>query len=127
MSRRAYKEDGADEDWNTVADPTFDPTSAKYAHTDSPAPRGRRGRGGGGRRGRAAGGMGGGRVAHPEGELVATPSRSRGVVSDNCMTLHLDRSWELGWRLSGKNHNIKDTILRGSSLNPLYHKHKYVV
>lgn len=72
MSRRAYEEDGADEDWNTIADPTFDPTSAEYAHTDLPAPRGRRGRGGGGRRGRATGGMGGGRVAHPEGELVAT-------------------------------------------------------
>lgn len=83
MSRRAYEDDGAEEDWNSVADPEFDPTSAEYTQSESPARRGRRGRGTGGRRGR-----GGARGAHPEGDIVAVTPRARGMVSDSFAKLH---------------------------------------
>lgn len=87
MSRRQYEDEGADEDWNTVADPAFDPTDADYTQSESPRHRGRRGRGSGGRRGRAAGGMSRGRGAHPEGDIVAATPRNRGSVSDSLSKL----------------------------------------
>ena len=82
MSRRTYEDEGADDDWNTVADLAFDPTSSEYMQTESLARRGRRGRGGGGRRARASGAIGGGRGVHPEGDIIAVTPRSRGVVSE---------------------------------------------
>lgn len=81
MSRRTYEDEGAEEDWNTVADPTFDPTSSEYTQSESPARRGKRGRGGGGRRGRAASSMGGARGLHADGDIVAVTPRGPGVVS----------------------------------------------
>lgn len=82
MSRRAYEDDGTEEEWNTVADPAFDPNNGEYTHTESPARRGRKARGGGGKRGRSAGGTGGGRGTHPDGEFVAVTPRARSVVSN---------------------------------------------
>ena len=81
MSRRAYVEEGSEDDWNTLADPSFDPNSSDYGALESPARRGRRGRGSGGRRGRGEGSMAGGRGQHPQGDIVALTPRARGAVS----------------------------------------------
>ena len=82
MSRRTYAEDGGEDDWNSLSDPAFDPNSEEYGPTESPARRGRRGRGGGGRRGRGEGSMGGGRGQHPQGDIIAVTPRARGAVSN---------------------------------------------
>lgn len=82
MSRRAYEEDGSEDDWNTVSDPAFDPNNSEYLPLESPVRRGRRGRGPGGRRGR---GEGGGHGQHPQGEIVAHTPRARGAVSNHTM------------------------------------------
>jgi hypothetical protein len=52
--------------------------------------------------------MGVGRGAHPEGDIVATPSRGRGMVSDTLHALKQYPIWEVGWRFSAKNHNVDD-------------------
>ena len=86
MSRRAYEEDGGDDNWNTVADPAFDPNSSEYRAFESHAHRGRRGRGPGGRRGRGENTLGG-RGQHPQGEIVAHTPRARGAVSNHSQLL----------------------------------------
>lgn len=78
MSRRTYVEEGGEDEWNTLGDPTYDPNNSEYGASDSPAPRGRRGRGTGGRRGS----MGGGRGQHPQGDIITLTPRARGAVSN---------------------------------------------
>jgi hypothetical protein len=88
MSRRPYVEEGGEEDWNTLADPSFDPHSADYGALESPARRGQGRRGPGGKRGRGEGSMAGGRGQHPQGDIVTLTPRSHGQVSNHAQFSH---------------------------------------
>ena len=89
MSRRPYADDGGEDDWNTVADPTFDPHNSDYGPAESPVRRGRRGCGVGGRRGRGEGTAAGGRGQHLQGDMVTHTPRARGQVSTKFMVVYI--------------------------------------
>ena len=80
MTPNTYEEEGGEGEWNTVADEDFDPNGENYSAPESPISQGGRGRGGHGRRGRGRNATSVGRGGHPEGTVVQTGGRGRGMV-----------------------------------------------
>ena len=80
MTPNMYEEEGGEGEWNTIADEDFDPNGKNYSAQESPISQGGRGRGGHGRRGRGCNATSVGRGGHPEGTVVQTGGRGRGMV-----------------------------------------------
>ena len=80
MTPNTYAEEGGEGEWNTIADEDFDPNGENYGAPESPITQGGRGRGGHGRRGKGRNATSMGQGFHPEGTVVQTSGRDRGVV-----------------------------------------------